>query len=423
MAGWDEVIFVPDDDQIAVSRNTAPINVVAIAPGALASGVPGDDGDTGERGPPGLQGVVGPPGPMGLPGPQGDDGDDPFPSPGPQGFTGPAGPQGPPGMGAAIDGYDDSNPDPWPLVTFPPMPDLAAAAGSRLTLSSGVPVMTSTVSGATTVYFTPYLGRWVPIYDGANWTMVDTGGELSQATTDNTKSPAAVAASSVYDIFVWQDTNNVIRATRGPAWNSATSRGTGAGTSQLSQVNGFYTNTVAITNGPAASRGTYVGSICSNGSSTIDWIPGASASGGTAGVHNVWNMYNAVAVVSQVLDSEAPYTYTTATVRQAAASAGNQISYLVGLAGSGMTVIYRADLTITTSGAPSIGIGLDSITTYTTHSYAQLGSGALASISSIWSFIPSIGSHYVAALEESDGTHAHTFDSGRENTLSIQFRM
>jgi hypothetical protein len=57
--------------------------------------------------------------------------------------------------------------------------------------------------------------------------------EMSQATTDATKSPAAVANSSVYDIFLMERFSGTLRATRGPAWSSDTSRGTGAGTSEI----------------------------------------------------------------------------------------------------------------------------------------------------------------------------------------------
>jgi hypothetical protein len=62
-------------------------------------------------------------------------------------------------------------------------------------------------------------------------------------------------------------------------------------------------NSVAITNGPAASRGTYVGTTRSNGSSQLDWIVGGSASGGTAAFLWVWNAYNRVTVVGSTIDT------------------------------------------------------------------------------------------------------------------------
>jgi hypothetical protein len=63
----------------------------------------------------------------------------------------------------------------------------------RLTLVSGTPVMTTTQSAKTTIYYTPYIGQACPLYDGTKFVRTDLGGELSQLSTD--ASPAAAAAS------------------------------------------------------------------------------------------------------------------------------------------------------------------------------------------------------------------------------------
>jgi hypothetical protein len=89
--------------------------------------------------------------------------------------------------------------------------------------------------------------------------------------------------------FGWNDAGT-FRATRGPAWTSDTARGTGAGTTELELVNGIYLNKVAITNGPAANRGTYLGTIRTNGSATVDVILGGTgAAGGESSTYGVWN--------------------------------------------------------------------------------------------------------------------------------------
>src|SRR5262245_21621926 len=62
----------------------------------------------------------------------------------------------------------------------------------RLTLTTAVPFLVSTVTAATTIYYTPAVGNIVPLYNGTSF--VPTAfSEVSQATTDTTKSPAAVA--------------------------------------------------------------------------------------------------------------------------------------------------------------------------------------------------------------------------------------
>jgi len=296
----------------------------------------------------------------------------------------------------------------------------------RVTLTSAVPVLTSTVSGATTVFYTPYIGQLVTLFDGVTMTPT-VFSEMSQATTDTTKSPAAVTTNSNYDIFVWNDTGT-LRATRGPAWTSSTSRGTGAGTSQLVYVNGLLFNANAITNGPAAQRGTYVGTIRSNGSSTIDFIYGGAASGGTAGVLNVWNMYNRVVVNTIVTDSGVLYTYSSATIRQARASAGNQVSFVSGLAEDGVLASYSFEgfQAAVVAAAQVSGIGLDSTTTYISLPY-KIGSGTsnqAAFSGSVTAYIvPQIGSHIVSANENSDGTNANSFDGTNLNQLGFSFRM
>jgi hypothetical protein len=230
----------------------------------------------------------------------------------------------------------------------------------RLTVATGSPVVTSTDSANTTVYYAPYIGRRMPLYDGVRWTQHDFGGELSQATTDNTKSPAAVANSSNYDIFGWLDAGTY-RATRGPAWSSDTSRGTGAGTTELEYVEGVLVNKIAITNGPAAQRGTYLGSVRSNGSAQVDWIYGAIAAGGTAGSFGVWNMYNRVDVQSFVGDSVDSFSVDTSIGQD---GANMQFSFLSGLAEDCFDAAYHILANASGSAFSTNGIGYDSTASY-----------------------------------------------------------
>ncbi len=273
----------------------------------------------------------------------------------------------------------------------------------RLTLTSATPVMTTTTSGQTTVYYTPYIGEQVPIYNGAMF-VPTTFTEMSQATTDNTKSPAAVGASSNYDVFVWND-SGTIRATRGPAWSTATTRGTGAGTTELQRINGILTNKVAITNGPGANRGTYVGTIRSNAASTIDWTYGAAASGGSAAVLNVWNCYNRVEVGTIVIDNGTSYAYGSATTRQARNSATNQINFVRGLDEDVWLFTYQASISLTTTTitAGQAYIGIDSTTAgfpaTTPATWCAGGQGATQAGTVTIEALAGIGSHFAAALE------------------------
>jgi len=294
----------------------------------------------------------------------------------------------------------------------------------RLTLQSGVQVMTTTQAAKTTLYFTPYDGGdQIPLYDGSNM-VPTTFAEISVATTDTAKNPAAIGASKVNDWFVWND-SGTIRLSHGPDWTNDTTRSAGTA---LVMVKGVWLNNAAITNGPAASRGTYVGTTRSNASSQLDWIVGGSASGGVAAFLGVWNMYNRVISGASSRDSGASYGYATATTRQARASAGNQISFVSGLAEDYFTAVYSASAVA--SGAPNAsavyGIGYDGLTTYaSTKIAAYSSSGSAPSLAAAATNYSSsgIGYHTVSANENGDGTNANAFNNTSDNTLTLTMRM
>jgi hypothetical protein len=301
------------------------------------------------------------------------------------------------------------------------------APGGRLTLASGVPVMTSDVAGATTVYYTPYIHQCVPLYDGASFVMTDIGGQLSQATTDTTKSPAAVTTNTNYDLFVWND-SGTFRCTRGPAWSSGTARGTGSGTTELERVQGILVNKQAITNGPAARRGTYVGTIRSNGSSQIDWIFGDVSAGGTAGVLNVWNCYNRADIATRVADSTDLWTYATAAWRAANNSSTYRVSFVLGLDDVQVSAqhcgfVQRAGSNVNAM----VGVGLD-----TTTAFSGSAVGALSNVTGAvganaqYAGYPGIGAHFISAIEYTNGATATYYGDGAaayiQSALFVQFK-
>ena len=281
--------------------------------------------------------------------------------------------------------------------------NLVLAPGGRLTLTSATPVTTSDVTAATTIYYALYMHNRVPIYNGTSWTpTVFT--ELSQATTDATKSPAAVAANSNYDLFVWDD-SGTLRCTRGPAWTSDTGRGTGVGTTELVRVSGVWMNTVAITNGPGASRGTYVGTVRSNGSSQID---------DSLTNRHVWNTYNRVQRAMRRLETVDSWSYSTDTYQQANASSSNQLAIVRGLDEDTVAATILAAC-VNTVGAvnPAVGVGLDSTTATATGGINGLKALSVAAIADqvmgTWTGYPGLGYHFLAWLERVTATGTTTW--------------
>lgn len=303
----------------------------------------------------------------------------------------------------------------------------------RLTLTTAVPVLTSDVTAAGTVYFTPYQGNTIMLPDAnGDWSMFQFA-ELSQALTDNTKSPSAAASSSLYDMFVWNDAGT-LRCTRGPAWSSGTSRGTGAGTTQLALVDGVLCNAVAVSNGPGASRGVYVGTIATDGSTKLNMMfaPSAAAGGG-ANRLDVWNMYNRINVASISRDSTDSWEYSTATWRAANGNNNNRITFVHGLNEDRISADYSILADSLAGLSVRCGVGLDSTSAFSGRPGAKIAAGGASSgsISIVGKYCGAggLGQHYVQALERGHGSGTQTWygDNGDGATdqmaLSLELRM
>ena len=285
-------------------------------------------------------------------------------------------------------------------------------------------MMSSNISG--TLIYSQYVGSLIPLYDGSN--MVPTVfPELSCANTDTTKNPAAIGASKVNDWFVWND-SGTIRLSHGPDWTNDTTRSAGT---VLTRVNGILLNSVSIANGPAASRGTYVGTTRSNASSNFSQYLGAAASGGTAGFLGIWNAYNRVTVSAAVNDSGALYTYLGG-VRQAGGSAGMQITYVSGLAEDGVVASYTNLLqpaSATLGITADIGIGVNSTSTYAARALVQNPTAGVSSAMQPLvplNLLPVLGVQTIAALEDSSGGSGWNFNalgSAACNSLIATLRM
>lgn len=190
----------------------------------------------------------------------------------------------------------------------------AVDPGGRLTLTSGDPVATGEVSNASSVYYTPHKHNQLPLYDGSDWSLT-TFTELSCLLSDATKSPAAAAAGSQYDLFVWVDAGT-LRLSRGPAWTSDTARGTGSGTTEIARAEGRYVNAYAISNGPDAEKGLFVGSIRVTGSGSVD---------DNVARRHIWNAYHRAMRPMKVIEATVSWNYNTEAFRQANAAVGNQL--------------------------------------------------------------------------------------------------
>jgi hypothetical protein len=290
---------------------------------------------------------------------------------------------------------------------------LASPAGGRLTLVSQTPVMIADVSGATTIFYTPYVNDLIAIFIGS-WTMRKFP-ELANITTNSVvgrAGPAVVVANSMYDLFVWDDAGT-LRLTRGPLWTSDTTRGVGAGTTELVRVDGVWLNARTITNGPAAQRGTYVGTVRSDAGAAIDWeLGGYGVAGGDPGFLYVWNAYNRVDVAVETADSTNSWTYAVVGVwRSANASNAMRVSWIQGLAEEAVYAEYLGMASEGFGSVPYSGIGFDSTTVKCGFTGIMFIGGAGTGIHQAQGRYKEValGFHFFQAIELNNGFGVATF--------------
>lgn len=288
----------------------------------------------------------------------------------------------------------------------------------RLSLTSGTAVTTTDVTGAATIYFALYGGDLIPITTDGITFKTTTFTELSNITTNSatgSAGPAAVTTNSNYDLFVWSN-SGTITLTRGPLWTSDTGRGTGAGTTELQTVHGVWTNKIAITNGPAANRGTYVGTVRSDGSSQIN---------DSLAKRHVWNMYNRRLRPMLVLEATSSWTYSTATWRQMNGSTANQLDIVRGLDEDAVSASVRM-LTLNSTASKRhviCGVGIDSTTAFASGCLPQYGgvdNTIEFALGATYSGLPGLGRHYVSALEQGSGADTQTWYGTNGVATSIQ---
>lgn len=311
-------------------------------------------------------------------------------------------------------------------------------AQGRVTLTTAVPVLTSTVSAAATVYYTPFNGNVIPIYDGSKYVLMNFA-EVSNVLANSSTGkagPAAGAASKNYDLFVWNDAGT-LRLTRGGAWNSATARSSTT-ENDLQRVGGILTNLNAITNGPGVGLGTYVGSIrTDSGGATVTWSLGTAGTAGTQLANlGLWNMYNRVDVRGNSQQTAAAWTYSSATIRAANNDASTAVQFIRGLNEDGVEAAYACGANTAAAAVAfgQCGLGLDA-----TNAYTGLVAKIICDVNSAatpqaisgtptgsYSDLPGLGWHTLTACESGDGTNNTTWGvssaSTKFNQLSYTMR-
>jgi len=246
----------------------------------------------------------------------------------------------------------------------------------RLTITTGVPVTTANVTAATTLFFTPYFGSTLALYDGTRWNLYSFT-QLSIAV------PATTA--TLYDVFVYDNAGTLTLELT--AWSSATARVTA-----IAFQNGVYVRSGATTR-------RYLGTFRTTAVS-------GQTEDSTAN-RFLWNYYNRVVKSLTRVETTASWTYSTNVIRQANANVLNQINLITGVSEDIVSCNLKHTCSLATNNANNIaGIGLDSIVAFVagdTTGIALTGSLAadtlLKQFNQTWNGYTGIGYHYFSWLE------------------------
>jgi hypothetical protein len=313
--------------------------------------------------------------------------------PGTQGIPGTPGPPGPQGPAGSSSGSLLSSLHP----------------SVRISLTSGTAITTADVTGATSAFIIAMGQSATPINNGS----VDIAILLPTQTT-LALTPGNHLASTAYDIFEAFVAGVYVVGT-GPAWANSgagtSSRGTGAGTSEVTIFNGRRVNANVIT----LNNGVNTYSVGINQANLIGGFR-VSVVAGTVEDSTlrrlVWNEYNAVPRKLFRGDPAVSWVWSTPSFHQANANSANQLEIFSGA--TGRLVSVRACGCNNSSTASNLacatGIGLNSTTVTAAALLLPSTANNLQNFNSLafYDDYPPLGYNLLVWLEQGSGSGGTT---------------
>jgi len=270
---------------------------------------------------------------------------------------------------------------------------------ARLSLESGVAVSTTDQSGINTLYYVPFNGQVVPLYDGTAVDFID-----RYLTSQISLSLSGITDNTVHDVFANSDGANIVLSLE--QWASAVARNVA-----LTTEKGILVKTGALTH-------RYIGTIRIN------------ATGGqcedTILRRFVWNMYHRRRreMLVQITDNQ--WVYSTATWRASNGNPDYRVECVMGLAEDIIDGTFYQSVASTVGAALGVGIGLDTTTASNAKSQGGFsGSGISPPYTATYRGHPGIGYHFFQCVERGAGSGTQTFygtfsDPGRhQSALSM----
>ncbi len=283
--------------------------------------------------------------------------------------------------------------------------DLAnSASNGRLTLVTATPVMTTTVTAQTTLYYTPYIGNRIALYSGSEWSVY--------SFTERSISLSGLTANTNYDCFIYDNAGTLTLEL--VAWTNDTTRATAL----------VYQDGVLVKSGTATKR--YLGSIRINAAGgQCDFNFGGAANGGGGISFGVWNAHNRVPTMGVSLETTNSWTYNSSTWRGLNNNAaGNFARAIIGVAGDynqcAMSQYFNANATATAN----ISVGIGSTTPVGPRVACQYTGSTLSQFGSVVSGGTWTGWSYFLPLEASSGAVSVTYyglDNAAQSGITATF--
>lgn len=252
--------------------------------------------------------------------------------------------------------------------------------GGRLTLTTGVPVTTSDVTAATTVYYTPYVHNVISLWDGANWKNINFS-EVSLAL-------GTLTSSKPYDVFAYLSGGAL--ALEMLAWTDGTTRATGVsyqdgrlcktGNKTRLLLGTFYTTTTTTTEDSTEKR-------------------------------FLSNVYNVVTKNMAKLETTS-HTYTTGTTREWNNATAARIQFVASMASESVT--GSTFVRMTSSAQGYVGVAINVTNASNIGDYLGATTAGTSRLFASGKLMPVSGYNFITTVESgvSGVTYSQCYTSG-----------
>jgi hypothetical protein len=268
--------------------------------------------------------------------------------------------------------------------------------GLRLTLTTAVPVTTTDVVGASTVFFTPHMSGAVALYTGTAWVMRTTA-EVSIALS-------GLTSARNYDVFAYW-TGSAVALELSAVWTNDTTRA-----DAIVRQNGVWVKSGATTR-------RLVGTFRTTGTTTTE---------DSLLKRFLWNgpeRWRQERRIMRAVEATNSWNYTTATFRQANAAAANQVEYVTGMPAEEVEADVMALVGNSSANVTAVaGIGVDSTSVNSAQRFGHVvqvaASAQMLQVAATYNGFPGLGYHALVWLEYSQASGTSTWygDNGTPTT-------